>query len=307
MQTAMENSFLDLARQGKNEWWRYGVSAALILFLWLAGSFMLALFLIANSLLVNGSRPSFDPDTGQMTGVSPLLLVTVLLLSFLPLLAGLLLAVRFIHARPVSSLITPLARIDWKRIGTGFLAFGVLLGLGCAIEALLYPGRYRFTFDPFETLKFLPVVLILVPFQAAAEELLFRGYIMQGLGLLTRRAWIPVVISSLVFALLHISNPEAHADTLLALASYLAVSLLFALVTIKDNRLELAIGMHIANNVFVLLVNNAVSALPVPPVFTVTTLDVYYSLISTVVIGAIFYAGLSQLGRAQGPGRVEIL
>jgi len=30
----------------------------------------------------------------------PLLLVTILLLSFLPLLAGLLLAVRFIHQRP---------------------------------------------------------------------------------------------------------------------------------------------------------------------------------------------------------------
>jgi membrane protease YdiL (CAAX protease family) len=286
----VQTNFLDLARRGKNEWWRYVLSTALILFFWLVGSAVLAVFLLAVSLLGEGVRPDIDPNTGQMAGVDPLLLVTVLLLSFLPLLVGLLLAVRFIHDRPLTSLITPLARIDWKRMCVGFLAFGVLVAVGCVVESFLYPGRYKFTFDLLGTLKFTPVVLILIPFQAAAEELLVRGYMMQGIGLLTRRAWIPVVVSSLVFTLLHVSNPEAQVDTLVSLGSYLAAALLFALVTLKDNRLELAIGMHIANNVFVLAVNNTVSALPVPSVFTVTTLDAGYSLISTIVMGVIFYA-----------------
>ena len=144
-----------------------------------------------------------------------------------------------------------------------------------------------------------------MPLQAAAEELLFRGYILQGLGLLTHRVWIPVVVSSLVFVLLHISNPEAQVDTLLALAGYLTAGLLFGLVTIRDNCLELAIGMHIANNVFVLLVNSDVSALPVPPVFTVTTLDAVYNLLSLIVIGLIFYTGLSLLKRRRAPDEPE--
>jgi uncharacterized protein len=299
MQTTTENNFLDLARLGKNEWWRYLSSVMLILFFWLAGSFVLAFFLLASILFNKDSGPIIDPNTGQMSGGDPFITVIILLLSFLPLLAGLLLAVRFVHQRPIISLITSHPRIDWKRIGIGFLTFGTLVGLSCIIEALLYPGRYQFTFDPLETLKFLPVVLILVPLQAAAEELLFRGYMMQGLGLLTRRAWIVVAISSLVFMLLHVLNPEAQANTLLSLGSYLTIGLLFALVTVRDNRLELVIGMHIANNVFVLVVNNAVSALPVPSVFTVTTLDAGYNLLSSLAIALVFYAGLSLNKRMQ--------
>jgi membrane protease YdiL (CAAX protease family) len=296
------SNFLDLARRGKNEWWRYVLSTMLILFFWLGGSIVLTVFMLAGSLITKDTRPSVDTVNGILGGVDPLLMVTVLLSSFLPLLAGVLLAVRFIHQRPVTSLITPFARIDWKRMGVGFLAFGALGALGCVVESLLYPGRYQFTFNLLETLKFAPVVLILVPLQAASEELLFRGYLMQGIGLLTRRAWIPVVLSSLVFTLLHIANPEAQVDTLISLGGYLAIALLFALVTLKDNRLELAIGMHIANNIFVLVVNNAISTLPVPSVFTVATLDAGYNLVSTIVIGVIFYAGLHYFLRPKLPG-----
>jgi len=299
----METSFLDLARQGKNDWWRYALSTVVILVSWLGGSVVLFIPMFAISLM-SGSRPVPNPETGEITGVDPLLLVTTLLLSFLPLLISLLLAVRFIHQRSLTSLITPLPRIDWKRMAIGFLAFGVLIGLACIVEAFLFPGRYQFTFEPLETLKFVPVILLLIPFQAASEELVFRGYMLQGIGLLTRQAWIPVTISSLLFMLLHISNPEAQTNTVLALASYLVSALIFALVTIRDNRLELAIGMHIANNVFVLLVNNVVSTLPVPSVFTVMELDVVYNLVSLIVIGVIFYVGLHLSDRKADPAGI---
>ena len=287
----MQTKFLDLARQGKNDWWRYLLSVAVILFVWLLSSTVAALVLIGIGFS-NGGSIAIDPNTSEIAGVDPLWTVTILLLSFLPLLASLLLSVRFIHNRPVTSLITPLLKIDWKRIAIGFVGFGLLLVVACTVESFLFPGRYQFTFKPLDTLKFAPVILLLVPFQAASEELLFRGYMMQGIGLLTRRAWIPVVISSLIFMLMHISNPEAKVDTLLALGNYLVLALLFALVTIKDNRLELAIGMHIVNNVLVLLVNTTVSSLPVPPVFTVTILDAGYGLVSSIVVAFIFYGAL---------------
>lgn len=294
----MQTKFLDLARLGKNDWWRYLLSVAVILFVWLLSSTVAALVLIGIGFS-NGGPIAIDPNTSEIAGVDPFWTVTILLLSFLPLLASLLLSVRFIHNRPATSLITPLLKIDWKRIAIGFVGFGMLLVVACIVESFLFPGRYQFTFKPLDTLKFAPVILLLIPFQAASEELLFRGYMMQGIGLLTRRAWIPVVISSLIFMLLHISNPEAKVDTLLMLGNYLAAGLLFALVTIKDNRLELAIGMHIVNNVFVLLVNSTVSALPVPPVFTVTTLDAGYGLVSSIVVAFIFYGVLHFLLRSQ--------
>jgi hypothetical protein len=294
----VQTKFLDLARLGKNDWWRYLISTAVILLVWLFTSLALALVLIGIGFSNTGSI-DIDPKTSEIAGVDPLWTVTILLLSFLPLLVSLLLSVRFIHNRPATSLITPLLKIDWKRMAIGFVGFGLLLCLACLVESFVYPGRYQFTFKPLETVKFAPVILLLIPFQAASEELLCRGYMMQGIGLLTRRVWIPVVISSLIFMLLHISNPEAQVDTLLMLGNYLLAGLLFALVTIKDNRLELAIGMHIVNNVFVLLVNSTISSLPVPPVFTVTTLDAGYGLVSSIVVAFIFYGVLHFVLRSQ--------
>jgi len=302
----VQTKFLDLARLGKNDWWRYLISAAVILLAWLLGSIALAVLLIAIGFSNNGPI-HIDPKTSEIAGVNALWTVTILLLSVLPLLAGLLLSVRFMHSRPATSLITPFLKIDWKRIAIGFVGFGLLLALACVVESFLYPGRYQFTFKPLETLKFAPIILLLVPLQAASEELLFRGYMMQGIGLLTRRAWIPVAISSLIFMLMHISNPEAQVDTLLMLSNYLVAGLLFALVTMKDNRLELALGMHTVNNVFVLLVNTTISALPVPSVFTVMTLDAGYGLVSSIIVGAIFYGLLHFFLRSSKMAENEII
>ena len=50
---------------------------------------------------------------------------------------------------------------------------------------------------------FLAVIVLTSPIQAAAEEIFFRGYLLQALGSLVSRPWFGVVVSSLVFALLH--------------------------------------------------------------------------------------------------------
>ena len=50
---------------------------------------------------------------------------------------------------------------------------------------------------------FLVVIILTSPLQAAAEEVFFRGYLMQALGSLVAKPWFGVVVSALVFALLH--------------------------------------------------------------------------------------------------------
>src|SRR5690606_29784450 len=54
--------------------------------------------------------------------------------------------------------------------------------------------------------RFLPavvVILLLVPFQAATEEYLFRGWLLQAFGAHLRSPWWGIVISSVLFASLH--------------------------------------------------------------------------------------------------------
>jgi membrane protease YdiL (CAAX protease family) len=100
----------------------------------------------------------------------------------------------------------------------------------------------------------------------SAEELLFRGYLLQALGLRTRRTWLLVGISALVFGAMHMANTEVGAGPALIFTYYVGFGAFLALITLRDNRLELAIGAHAANNLFVALVVNATTprCLPAP-------------------------------------------
>ncbi|HMR50500.1 MAG TPA: CPBP family intramembrane metalloprotease [Arachnia sp.] len=89
---------------------------------------------------------------------------------------------------------------------------------------------------------FLLAALIGAPLQAAAEEVFFRGYLMQALGAATGSAWIGVVASSLLFALFHgVQNPALFTHRL-------AFGLVMGALVLATGGLEAGIGAHIVNN-----------------------------------------------------------
>ncbi|MBI5300700.1 MAG: CPBP family intramembrane metalloprotease [Chloroflexi bacterium] len=291
--------YITLAREGKNEWWRYVLSLFAILVVWLGSSFVLGIGLVLFVMLDSDPNTQLDMLTGRIVGVDPAWLFVILMLSAAALCAGVLIAVRVIHSRPVRSLITPRAGVDWKRFAVGFGFFFLLSALASIAEAVLFPGRYEFAFKPVEFFKFLPLVLILIPIQTIGEELMFRGYLLQGLGLWFRRPFIAAIISSLIFMALHLFNPEVSVDPLLLPAYYFLVGILFSLITLQDRRLELAMGAHTAVNVFTALVANyTVSALNTPSLFMVKTLDAPFGLASFIAMAIVFYVGLFVWRRA---------
>ena len=209
----MGDAYLDLARQGKNAWWRYLLSIVAVPLVWFVLlALMFALFAVAVSLDGNPST-AFDLATGAV-GVDPAVLMARDWLTFPLLLLSLFVAIRFIHKRPLRSLITPLSGFDWGRAGTGFGLMVILAAGSSLVEAVLYPGRYELTWDANEFFTYVPLVLILIPIQSATEEFLFRGYLIQSIALLIRRALIPAIVSSLVFMALHLANPEVAANAL---------------------------------------------------------------------------------------------
>ena len=121
---------------------------------------------------------------------------------------------------------------------------------------MLYPDRYYVSFNADRFFLFAAVALVVTPIQTTTEELVFRGYLMQGLSLLARRPAVIAVLSALVFTLPHLMNPEVEHGALLLAASYFTIGLLLAVVTLRDGRLELAIGVHAANNLLLALVAN---------------------------------------------------
>jgi uncharacterized protein len=95
---------------------------------------------------------------------------------------------------------------------------------------------------------FLAVIVLTSPLQAAAEEIFFRGYLLQALGSLVTRPWFGVIASSVVFALLHgTQNVPLFVDRL-------AFGLLAGLLVWRTGGLEAGIAAHVINNVFAYLI-----------------------------------------------------
>lgn len=96
-----------------------------------------------------------------------------------------------------------------------------------------------------------------MPLQTSFEEYLFRGYLLQGIGVLVKNRWFPLLLTSVVFGLLHISNPEVDKIGKVIMIYYIGTGLFLGIITIMDEGLELALGFHAANNLFTALLVTA--------------------------------------------------
>jgi membrane protease YdiL (CAAX protease family) len=302
------NDYLEVARTGKNDWWRYLLSFPGILGTWLiVGS--IPVILLVFYVMADG-----DPSTGFIatgfTGIPVLLDFTVTMLTFFPFIAATLLAVRFLHARSLRTLVTGAERIRWDRIFEGGLVWFGLAAVIAVAEAALHPGRYVLTFQPLTLAVYAIFALILIPIQTSAEELFFRGYLLQWMGLLLKNKWALALINGVLFFLPHAANPEmsSSSNNILMGLGYFAFGFFAALITVEDNGMELALGIHASNNLFAaLFANYNVTALPSPALFTVQELDATYGLISTVLAMIVFYLVFFGRRRRENelPERVE--
>ena len=264
--------YLTLVRLGRNQWWRYALGAVVILFCW----------------LVLGYLPYYWLATSGP--LDPLRAYVAINFSIVLMLAGLALTMRFLHRRPLMTLISVERRIAWRRVAQGAAAWAGIALVAAGIEHLLYPDRYYLSFNAGRFFLFAAVALVVTPIQTTTEELLFRGYLMQGLSLLLRRPAAIALLSALIFTLPHLMNPEVRHGALLLAASYFTIGLLLAGVTLRDGRLELAIGLHAANNLMLALVANYEgSVLASDSIFTARELDPAYSFISLAAGAAVFY------------------
>jgi membrane protease YdiL (CAAX protease family) len=263
--------YLDLACAGRNDWWRYLLGVSLILFFWIVVGF------VPYAVLA------------RLYALDDLLTYIAVNLSIVMMLAGLALAMRFVHRRPLRSLIGP-DRFDWKRVLQGAAVWAAIGLVIVALEHLLYPDRYYLSFNPQRFFGFAALVLVLTPIQTTTEELVFRGYVMQGLGLVLRSPAAIAVLSAAIFAVPHLLNPEARTYGPLLIASYFAIGLLLAAITLRDGRLELAIGVHAVNNLLLALVANYEgSVLTTESIFTARELDPVYTFVTLVIGSAVFY------------------
>lgn len=281
------------ARQGANQVWRYLLVIALVVSLY----FFVGIVALLGLMLAAG--------TTDLSALPQAPLLAASMLPFPVALAVILLGVKFLHRRPVQTLISPARRPNWRRL---FLAGGLWLLLSAAGDLVfalfVTPGNYAWSFQAGPWLVFAVVALLFVPLQSSTEEFLFRGYLMQGLGLLPRRPWIPLVVTSLLFASLHLANPEvAEYGFWVMTASYLAMGVLLGWLALRWVGLEAAVGVHVANNLYAsLIVAFPSSAIAAPALWTIRQLNAPLSLAALLASGVVLLLLMEWLDPPAGAG-----
>lgn len=203
--------------------------------------------------------------------------------TFIPFFVATPLVWRYMLGRPVNQLINWRGRVAPKRIALGFGLWFALCAASTGVDALMHPNGYEFTFSLGKFLPFALVTVLLLPVQTWAEEFFFRGWLLHWASSLPR--FSQVFISGIVFAWPHLGNPEAATDTALALTAYFLLGAGWAYASVRSGGIELAMGAHLANNAFSLLVvGYDEAALPTQAIFTTADLNLVITVISLAVM-----------------------
>lgn len=88
------------------------------------------------------------------------------------------------------------------------------------------------------------VALALTPFQVAAEEYLFRGWIVQTFGAVVRSPWPGVMVSAVLFALAH----DGATASAWGFADLVVFAVVLSIVTLRTGGLEAALALHLVHN-----------------------------------------------------------
>lgn len=167
------------------------------------------------------------PASGQL-GLALLIPVSILI-------------VRFIQGVKPRWLGSVQPGIRWRYLLLTFVIAAVVLN-GVLWLSFLAKGMPGWHSGQEGWVGFLVVMVVTSPLQAAAEEVFFRGYLLQAIGSSTGKPWIGVVGSALVFALLHgVQNPALFAHRL-------AFGLIAGALVVLTGGLEAGIAAHIVNN-----------------------------------------------------------
>ena len=80
---------------------------------------------------------------------------------------------------------------------------------------------------------------------------------MQGIGIASGNRWLPLILTSIAFGLMHYANPEIAKFGNVVFVFYIGSGLFAGIMTLMDEGIELALGWHAANNMVAALLVTA--------------------------------------------------
>ena len=240
--------YIEQAYKSRNEFWRYVLGVVAIFFGWqMFGAIPLigALFTKPNVMEILGSKDNM----GLMSeALGSNLFLFLMLLTFAIGLICLFVWTKLVHKQSIKELTTSRRKVDWGRVFFAFVLWSIISIAFVFIDIQMSPDDYVFNFNLKPFLILAAISIVLIPIQTSMEEYYIRGYMMQGIGLIARNRWVPLIFTSTLFGLMHIFNPEVEKLGYGIMVYYIGTGFFLGILTLMDEGLELPLGFHAANN-----------------------------------------------------------
>ena len=250
--------YIEQAYKGNNTWWRVFVTAL----------FSVGIFVVNFITFFLMSKEEMDEAYKSMNELPNNLSLIVSLVPFVFLLGLLFFLVQVLHKRSVLSLTTSRDTVDYKKI---VFSFGLIVLMTTAVFVVSYgidSSTILWNFNPLKFAILFLISILLFPFQIGLEEYLFRGYLMQQIGIIAKNRWFPLLITSVMFGIFHSANPEVASMGYGVMVFYIGTGFFLGIMTLMDESLELALGFHLGNNLMAaLLVTTDFAALKTDAIF----------------------------------------
>jgi len=284
---------LEATFRGRNSLWRYVV---MILAILVASNTLGAVPLLISMAIKSVSDPeifsqlSANPNDYSVLGLDQNILLIMMLFPFIAGLGAFILLIKPLNSRSLKITINGTGKIRWDR----FFISGAVWLMISALYLFLYikydPSNFVFNNKTASLLTLSLISILLIPFQAAFEEVIFRGYLMQGLAAIIKFRWFPLIMTSILFALMHGLNPEVKEFGFLTMMpQYILFGMIFGVITILDDGIEAAMGAHAANNIFLcIMVTNKASALQTPALYEQVNIFPWTEFAGLLFSGIIF-------------------
>ncbi|RZJ35059.1 MAG: CPBP family intramembrane metalloprotease [Flavobacterium sp.] len=239
--------FLEQAINRHNQFWKYIVGSVIIICASIIGQLPFGIVVLMKSWADKSTFPPTEEDL--MNVLEPNLSLFLIMLSFVVAFVAIILVVKFLHKQSLRSVTTGRPKTDWRRIIFSFTLWSVISIVSVAVAYMISPEDYVWNFKPVPFAILVVLGIILIPIQTSTEEYIFRGYLMQGFANLAKNRWVPLVLTSTIFGLMHIANPEVVKMGNIIMIYYIGTGFFLGIMTLMDDGMELSLGFHAANNV----------------------------------------------------------
>ncbi|MCZ4694714.1 CPBP family intramembrane metalloprotease [Ancylomarina euxinus] len=288
---------LERAFIGPNHWWRY-ILVTLIAFVGaqVIGALPLGMVMMFYTLSGKGTiNPENQMDFTSL-GIDPNIGLALMILSFIIGLTIFVLILKPFHKRNYKEVINGTTTIRWNKFFYSAAVWAIVSAVFLAIDYFISPANYQFNLN---WSLFIPLILVavcLIPFQTTFEEILFRGYLAQAVGRWTRNRWLVAILPAIFFGLLHAFNPEVAAHGFwIMMPQYIFFGAVFGFISIWDDGIESAMGVHAANNVFLaIFVTSKSSVMQTPALLVQDTINPTKDFIILIVASLIMIAVLAK-------------